>query len=144
MCWAYATLAVIAGATANAKEIVEIRIDGARVGQLTPASSAHFIPAIRALETAGKVAAAQVIVKGNTIRVEVVLFAARAHELGDAWVREHTAPAAQAATPTRWTFNPAPGWPTPPPEWVPDATWRPPAEWPPAPPGWRFWIELPH
>ena len=141
-CWAYATLHVIEGGTARApKQVVELRIDGARVGQLTPASSAHYVPTINALRAVGTTTAAQVIVKGNTIKVEVVLHAARAHDLGDAWVREHTRSDAPASQLVRWQFNPAPGWPTPPPEWVPDDQWRPPADWPPAPAGWRFWIE---
>ncbi|WP_283137953.1 hypothetical protein [Rhizohabitans arisaemae] len=38
-------------------------------------------------------------------------------------------------------FNPAPGWPTPPPGWEPPPGWRPDPDWPPEPPGWRFWIE---
>jgi len=35
-------------------------------------------------------------------------------------------------------FNPPPGWPVPPPGWVPEATWTPDPSWPPAPPGWQF------
>lgn len=147
-CWAYATLHVVETGTAkNAREAVELRIDGARVGQLTPASSTHFIPTSRALDAVGKTAAAQVIVKGNSIKVEVVLYAARAHDLDDAWVRSHTGSgqhvesSEQVAVAMQWQFNPAPGWPTPPAGWIPDANWRPPADWPPAPPGWRFWIE---
>lgn len=39
-----------------------------------------------------------------------------------------------------WTFNPPPGWPTPPQGWQPQAGWEPAPEWPPAPPGWAFWV----
>lgn len=146
-CWAYATLHVIGQGTAKApKEAIEVRIDGARVGQLTAATSAHFVPTVRALEAVGKATAAQVIVKGNTIKIEVVLYAARAHDLADTWIRTHAgasaAPLASSSSAVSWVFNPAPGWPTPPTGWVPDANWRPPAEWPSAPPGWRFWIEV--
>ena len=38
-------------------------------------------------------------------------------------------------------FNPAPGWPRPPTEWVPHPGWQPDPSWPPAPPGWKFWVE---
>jgi membrane protease YdiL (CAAX protease family) len=38
-------------------------------------------------------------------------------------------------------FNPAPGWPPPPPRWSPPAGWRPDPSWPAAPAGWNFWIE---
>ncbi len=36
-------------------------------------------------------------------------------------------------------FIPAPGWPEPPPGWVPPWGWRPDPSWPPAPPGHRWW-----
>ena len=52
-CWAYATLHVIEGGSAKApRELVELRIDGSRVGQLTPASSAHYVPTIEAAANA--------------------------------------------------------------------------------------------
>jgi hypothetical protein len=38
------------------------------------------------------------------------------------------------------TFNPPPGWPKPPANWVPPKGWAPDPKWPPAPPGWRLWI----
>lgn len=37
-------------------------------------------------------------------------------------------------------FNPAPGWPAPPPGWMPPPGWAPDPRWPPAPPGWCFWV----
>jgi hypothetical protein len=37
-------------------------------------------------------------------------------------------------------FNAPPGWPSPPNDWVPDATWRPDPSWPAAPPGWQWWV----
>lgn len=38
-------------------------------------------------------------------------------------------------------FNPAPGWPPPPPGFVPPPGWQPDPAWPPAPPGWQFWVQ---
>ena len=38
-------------------------------------------------------------------------------------------------------FNPAPGWPKPPPGWSPPADWKPDPSWPPAPPDWEIWVE---
>jgi RsiW-degrading membrane proteinase PrsW (M82 family) len=38
------------------------------------------------------------------------------------------------------TFNPAPGWPRPPADWVPPEGWQPDPAWPPAPEGWNFWV----
>ena len=38
------------------------------------------------------------------------------------------------------TFNPPPGWPRPPADWVPPEGWQPDPAWPPAPEGWSFWV----
>jgi hypothetical protein len=38
-------------------------------------------------------------------------------------------------------FNPAPGWPSPPPGFVPPPHWQPDPSWPPAPPGWQLWVD---
>ena len=38
------------------------------------------------------------------------------------------------------TFNPPPGWPRPPADWVPPEGWQPDPDWPPAPDGWSFWV----
>jgi hypothetical protein len=38
-------------------------------------------------------------------------------------------------------FNPAPGWPPPPPGFVPPPHWQPDPAWPPAPPGWQLWVD---
>lgn len=37
-------------------------------------------------------------------------------------------------------FNPPPGWPRPPPDWVPPNGWTPDPRWPAPPPGWQLWI----
>lgn len=40
-------------------------------------------------------------------------------------------------------FNPAPGWPVPPPGWEPPPGWKPDPSWPDPPAGWPLWIEEP-
>lgn len=40
-----------------------------------------------------------------------------------------------------WKFNPPPGWPQPPDNWVPAHDWKPDPSWPAAPEGWQFWME---
>lgn len=51
---ALGTLEVIEGGTVRApKTLIEIRLDGERVGQLTPASSQHFVPTVRHLDSQG-------------------------------------------------------------------------------------------
>lgn len=86
---ALGTLAVIDGGTARApKTLIEIRIDGERVGQLTPASSQHFVPTVRHLETQGQAAAAWIRVKGSAIAAQATIQAAKAHELPADWFEE--------------------------------------------------------
>src|SRR5215813_3949896 len=38
-------------------------------------------------------------------------------------------------------FNPAPGWPSPPPGFVPPPHWQPDPSWPAAPAGWQIWVD---
>ena len=40
----------------------------------------------------------------------------------------------------QWQLNPPPGWPLPPPGWVPALEWQPDPGWPPPPPGWQLWV----
>jgi hypothetical protein len=37
-------------------------------------------------------------------------------------------------------FNPPPGWPQPPADWVPPPGWKPDPDWPPMPEGWQLWL----
>jgi Domain of unknown function (DUF4041)/Meiotically up-regulated gene 113 len=41
----------------------------------------------------------------------------------------------------RLRFNPPPGWPRPPSNWVPPKGWTPDPSWPAAPLGWQIWID---
>jgi HIRAN domain-containing protein len=170
-CWAYATLHEVVEETARtSKVIVEVRIDGERVGQLTPKMSGELLPAIRHLVEAGVTTSARAIVKGNRIKAEVVLYVARAHELPASWLDEPMGSQRPMATgavsiadppvtasapveqrpprqhapippaPTSIRFTVPPGWPAPPREWVPQPGWRPDPSWPPAPEGWQWWV----
>lgn len=38
-------------------------------------------------------------------------------------------------------FNPPPGWPPAPENFVPQPGWQPDPSWPPPPPGWRLWVD---
>ncbi|WP_404439040.1 DUF2510 domain-containing protein [Microbacterium aerolatum] len=77
----------------NGKDLVEIRIDGERVGQLTPASSQHFLPTIWHLHAQGMTTAAWLLIKGSAIAAQVTIHATRAHQLPSVWFETaHTAP----------------------------------------------------
>jgi hypothetical protein len=88
---ALATVAEIAGGSARTpKALIEIRLDGERVGQLSPASSQHFIPTVRHLESQGMATAAWVRIRGNAIASQATLHAMKAHELPADWFEEPT------------------------------------------------------
>lgn len=167
--WVYGELRSIAVQNGREpKEVVEILIDGQVIGELTPAMSAHYVPAIEHGAARGESVVAKVFLKGNALKVEAVLHAAKAHELGSDWVAGVTTSSAGAPPggsvpvdvagevvgplpppvgagfilppkPTRIVFNPAPGWPPAPHGWEPSMGWRPHPEWPSPPEGWQFW-----
>lgn len=70
----------------SVKELVEVRLDGRRVGQLTPASSLHFLPTIDHADDMGKTPAVWAKLKGSSIAVELTVQGARAKELNDDWL----------------------------------------------------------
>nr|GID84944.1 hypothetical protein Ade03nite_38680 [Actinoplanes derwentensis] len=74
-CWAYVTLHEMAD------HLVEVRIGDTRVGDLSPKVSGELLPTLRHLAEQGAVTAARAIVKGNSGKSEVMLYAARAQEL---------------------------------------------------------------
>lgn len=88
------TLVVVQGGTPKApRDLIEVRIDGERIGQLTPGSSQHFIPTVRHLDAQGQTAAVWLRVIGSAIAAQVTIHATRAHELpGDWFSAPHTAP----------------------------------------------------
>ncbi|WP_250034337.1 hypothetical protein [Paractinoplanes maris] len=142
-CWAHVTLHEIAERAA--RTLVEVRMDGVRVGRLTPKMSSELLPAIHHLAEQGLTTAARAIVKGNRIKAEVILYVVRAHELPDTWLgdRPPETPQEHAPVPpppTGVRFAIPPDWPTPPDGWTPPSGWRPDPAWPPAPPDWQWWV----
>jgi Protein of unknown function (DUF2510)/HIRAN domain len=67
-------------------EFAEVRVDGRRVGQMTPATSKHFLPLIDHLEAKGLLTAAWAHIKGSALAAEVTLQAAKASEVDNAWL----------------------------------------------------------
>lgn len=62
-------------------EGVEVRLEGERVGELSRVSSEKFAPTVRHFEEIGLTVVARATIKGSSIAAELVLFAAKAHEL---------------------------------------------------------------
>ncbi len=145
--WVWATLHVVEG-TGRSKPRIEIQVDGAPTGLLSPASSAHFLPTVKHLSTLHKIACGRLLLRGNALRVEASLYAAKVHEIDNDWVsRLGQAPAPVSATeitaqsgPRSRVFNPPPGWPRPPEGWEPPPGWEPSPHWPRPPQGWVFWV----
>lgn len=73
------------------KPFIEVRIDGERIGQLSPTTSAHFLPVVDHLEAAGLHPAAWATVKGSSLAAQVTVQAAKATEVSDEWL--HGSPA---------------------------------------------------
>lgn len=169
-CWVYGTLhSINEQTTRTTRDVVEVRIDGQRVGDLTPAMSSEFVPIIGRLAEVGRATGVRLIVKGNQVKAEVVLHAQRAHQLDDAWIAAHLPAASNRSgsqvalrfptpeagsplqppdhaghpqippRPRRIVFAVPPGWPPAPAGWEPPPDWRPDPTWPPAPSGWQFW-----
>lgn len=63
------------------KHVVEIRLNGDRIGQLTPATSLKYLPAISHFDGRGLVTAARAMLKGSAVAATVSMYADKAHEL---------------------------------------------------------------
>lgn len=95
--WVFVTLHIVTEHLArSSRTVVELRINDQRVGQLTPKMSGEFVPAIQLLEDAGYVTAARAIVKGNALKADVVLYAARSGDLPSDWASEFLPDSAHA------------------------------------------------
>lgn len=168
--WVHATLhEVVEEKARSTRTLAEVHIEGAVVGRLTPKMSAELLPVVRHLDALGALTVCRTILKGNSLKADVVLYPARANQLSQEWldappihgtsarVIPPGEPAVVASTPAGppapsgygttaaigWRFHAPPGWPPPPSGWTPPPGWRPDPVWPPAPPGWQFWIADP-
>ncbi|MGW5454751.1 HIRAN domain-containing protein [Nocardia sp. NPDC003979] len=78
-------VAVDQASARSTKRVVEVRIDGDRVGQLSPAMSEKYLPAIDHFGARGWVTAARAMLTASAVSATLSLRAQKAHELsGDA------------------------------------------------------------
>ena len=68
----------------STKEIVEVHLDGARIGQLSPGMSDKFLPALRYFGERGLATCARAILKASPVSAKVTLHARRAFEMSAA------------------------------------------------------------
>ncbi len=154
--WVHATLHAFIDETKKSRpELIEVRIDDRRVGQLTPKMSSELLPVVRHLGASGHLAVVRALVQGNRLKAEVTLFVMRSHELTSEWLASLPAGApgvalappiaamsmAAVSIPPRPTvrFNPPRGWNVPE-GWEPPPGWTPSPDLPMPPPGWKFWV----
>ncbi|MEU7920094.1 HIRAN domain-containing protein [Micromonospora zamorensis] len=152
--WVYVTLHEVEIQRARStRTLVEVRINGAAAGTLSPATSDEILPVITHLSGKGLATAARAILKGNRVKADISVKMSKASELSDAWLDAPPSAAgvvpATAAKPSAvqdvvtaptWRFVVPPGWPAPPAGWLPPEGWQPDPTWSPAPQGWQFWV----
>lgn len=146
--WVHGVLRIQESKDGKVKRTIGIEVNNALIGDLTPASSAFFLPIVDLLSQSGQLAVARVLLTGNRLKVEAVVHAAKSHELDDSWLPQGTVTipllgsAAQdfvVPDKPRFVFKAPPGRPPVPEGFEPDAAWRPSPDWPTPPPGWDFW-----
>lgn len=92
----------------SVRDLVEVRLDGRRVGQLTPASSSHFLPTIDHADDMGKSLGVWAKLQGSSIAVELTVHGARAKELSDDWLS--TMPVLPTFVPEASSYNVPPAY----------------------------------
>jgi Protein of unknown function (DUF2510) len=74
--------------TRSVRQVVEVRIDGRRVGQLTPAMSDHLLAVVRHAAVGGVTLCCRANVRGNQLKAEVTIYPTKAADLPPAWIAE--------------------------------------------------------
>lgn len=124
-CAVYVTLARCEQQLARStRSLVEISLDGVPVGRLTPKMSEEFLPIVDQLAAGGALTACRGALRGNDLKVDVSLQAAKATQLSEPWLEdirrrfparprpvapESSVPAAATPVPSS-TLSPVPGW----------------------------------
>lgn len=91
----------------STKEVVEVRLDGERIGQLSPAMSEKFLPALRHFRERGLVTCARAVLKASPVSAKVTLHAQKAFELSaDELNGEPTTVPSRGVTPPTGAANP--------------------------------------
>lgn len=70
------------------RRIVEVRLDGEKAGELTTATSAHYLPVIHHADVLGRVVGVWGTITGSGLAAELTIKGAKSNELSDEWLRE--------------------------------------------------------
>ncbi|WP_225754682.1 HIRAN domain-containing protein [Actinotalea sp. Marseille-Q4924] len=67
--------------------VVEVRLDGQRVGLLSPTQTANLQPLIERVAGRGLQSVARALVRGNELKADVILFVTKAQDVDPVWLR---------------------------------------------------------
>lgn len=133
--WVFATLHPVEQALARStRTLVEVRVDGHRIGQMTPRMSGEFLPVLGAIGSRTCVVPA--MVKGNRLKADLKVHAARSSELSEEWLAAHagetassipSVPVAEPVVPTETPVTVSSD--LPPAGWYPDPQGMAPVRW---------------
>lgn len=138
--WVFATLHPIDEQLArSSRVVVEVRIEGQKVGQLTPKMSGEWLPVLELVDGTATTCAVRAVVKGNALKADVNLYAARAGELPPevmnrlVGLRQTARPAAESVVQVAAVSSPPDFQSAPPPlapaAWYPDPVRESPLRW---------------
>jgi len=68
------------------RELIEVRLNDERIGELTPTTSRHFLPTVDHVAARGGIVASYARIKGSQLAAEVVVQGAKAAELQAGWL----------------------------------------------------------
>ena len=75
-------------------QVVEVQIDGQRVGVLSSTQTSNLLPLVRLAQRGSRTATARAVVRGNSLKADVTLYVLRAQDVPPEWI------AAQDARPS--------------------------------------------
>ncbi|WP_269938772.1 hypothetical protein [Arthrobacter sp. HY1533] len=68
------------------KQFIEVRLEGERVGELSGATSGHYLPVVEHMETMNVLPVAWATIKGSALAAQLTLQAAKSTEIPDEWI----------------------------------------------------------
>lgn len=115
----------------STRSLVEVALDGEPVGRLTPKMSEEFLPVVDQLAAGGALTGCRGTLRGNDLKMDVSIQAAKAAQLPDWWLADARrrfperarAPRAEPEPVAVTQVRPGPGWYADPQEMAPLRWW---------------------
>jgi collagen type III alpha len=86
-CWVYVTLhELVEPLPRGSRSVLRVCLDGVVIGRLTPRMSAELLPAVRRLAAGHQLTAARGLRTASGSQPELIVHAARSHELPELWL----------------------------------------------------------